>query len=65
MFLILPMMKRVSTITIGITTNDVEKSKRIFEAPQQDGEVNMPFGEFGDVTDNYDVTFQVYTEFQN
>ncbi|MDP4549647.1 VOC family protein [Alkalihalobacillus macyae] len=55
-------------ITIGITTNDVEKSKRIFEALQQDGTVNMPFGEqpfspgFGDVTDKFGVTFLVYTE---
>ena len=58
-------------ITLGITTNDVEKSKRIFEALQQDGKVNMPFGEqpfspgFGDVTDKSGVTFQVYTEIQN
>jgi PhnB protein len=58
-------------ITIGITTNDVEKSKRIFEALQQDGKVNMPFGEqpfspsFGDVTDKFGVTFQVYTEIHN
>ncbi len=55
-------------ITIGITTNDVEKSKRIFEALQQDGTVNMPFGEqpfspgFGDVTDKFGMTFHVYTE---
>jgi PhnB protein len=58
-------------ITIGISTNNVEKSKRIFEALQQDGKVNMPFGEqpfspgFGDVTDKFGVTFQVYTEIQN
>ena len=57
--------------TIGITTNDVEKSKRIFEALQQDGKVNMPFGEqpfspsFVDVTDKFGVTFQVYTEIHN
>jgi PhnB protein len=37
----------------------VEKSKRIFEGLQQDGKVNMPFGEqpfspgFGDVTDKF------------
>ncbi|MDQ0483969.1 VOC family protein [Guptibacillus hwajinpoensis] len=55
-------------ITIGITTNDVEKSKRIFEALQQEGTVNMPFGEqpfspgFGDVTDKFGVSFLVYTE---
>lgn len=55
-------------VTICITTNDVEKSRRIFEALQQDGHVNMPFQEesfspgFGDVTDKFGVTFQIYTE---
>ncbi|MDQ1914295.1 VOC family protein [Paenibacillus sp. GD4] len=55
-------------VTICITTNEVEKSKRIFEALMQDGHVNMPFREesfspgFGDVTDKFGVTFQVYTE---
>lgn len=55
-------------VTICITTNDVEQSKRIFEALQQGGHVNMPFKEepfspgFGDVTDKFGVTFQIYTE---
>lgn len=55
-------------VTICITTNDVEHSKRIFEALQQDGHINMPFKEepfspgFGDVTDKFGVTFQIYTE---
>ena len=31
-------------VTICISTNNVEKSKRIFEALRQDGQVNMPFG---------------------
>jgi PhnB protein len=58
-------------VTICISTNDVEKSKRIFEALQQDGQINMPFGEtpfslaFGDVTDKFGVTFQIFTESQN
>jgi len=58
--------KRVS---ICITTNDVEHSRRIYEALRQDGQVNMPFKEesfspgFGDVTDKFGVTFQIYTEF--
>ena len=58
-------------ITICITTNYVGKSKRIFEALQQDGKVNMPFEKqpfspgFGDVTDKFGVTFQVNTEIQN
>jgi len=55
-------------VTICITTNDVEKSKRMFDALQQDGQVNMPFKEepfspgFGEVTDKFGVTFQIYTE---
>ena len=55
-------------VTICITTNDMEKSKRIFEALRQDGQVNLPFQEesfspgFGDVTDKFGVTFQIYTE---
>lgn len=54
-------------VTICIT-NGVEHSKRIFEALQQGGHVNMPFKEepfspgFGDVTDKFGVTFQIYTE---
>ena len=57
-------------VTICITTNDVEHSRRIYEALRQDGQVNMPFKEesfspgFGDVTDKFGVTFQIYTEFQ-
>lgn len=57
-------------ITICITTNDVEKSRRIFEALRQGGQVNLPFQEesfspgFGDVTDKFGVTFQIYTEIQ-
>ncbi|TCN25199.1 VOC family protein [Mesobacillus foraminis] len=55
-------------VTICITTTNVEKSKQIFEALCQDGQVNMPFEEtpfspgFGDVTDKFGVTFQIYTE---
>lgn len=55
-------------VTICITTNDIGTSKRIFEALRQDGQVNMPFAEvpfspgFGDVTDKFGVTFQIYTE---
>ncbi|WP_248931133.1 VOC family protein [Paenibacillus hamazuiensis] len=55
-------------VTICITTDSVEKSKRFFEALRQDGQVNMPFEEtefspgFGDVTDKFGVTFQIYTE---
>lgn len=58
-------------VTICITTNDVEQSKRIYEALRQGGQVNIPFNEesfspgFGDVTDKFGVTFQIYTEIQN
>ncbi len=57
-------------VTICITTNDVEHSRGIFEALQQGGTINMPFKEepfspgFGDVTDKFGVTFQIYTELQ-
>lgn len=57
-------------VTICITTNEVEKSRVIFEALSQGGKINLPFKEepfspgFGDVTDKYGVTFQVYTEVQ-
>ncbi|MFF2886015.1 VOC family protein [Paenibacillus sp. NPDC057967] len=58
-------------VTICITTNDVEQSKRIYEALRQGGQVNMPFNEepfspgFGDVTDKFGVTFQIYTEIES
>ncbi|QYR24235.1 VOC family protein [Paenibacillus sp. sptzw28] len=58
-------------VTICISTNSLEKSKRFFEALRQDGQVNMPFEEtpfspgFGDVTDKFGVTFQIYTEIQS
>lgn len=57
-------------VTICITTNDVEESKRIYEALRQEGQVNMPFKEepfspgFADVTDKFGVTFQIYTELE-
>lgn len=55
-------------VTICITTNDVAQSKAIFEALREGGNVNIPFTEesfspgFGDVTDRFGVTFQIYTE---
>ncbi len=58
-------------VTICITTNDVEKSKRIYDALRQGGQVNIPFKEepfspgFGDVTDKFGVTFQIYTEIEH
>jgi len=58
-------------VTICITTNDVDHSKRIYEALRQDGQVNLPFKEepfspgFGDVTDKFGITFQIYTEIED
>jgi PhnB protein len=55
-------------VTICISTNDKEKSIQIFDALQQDGQVNMPMQEthfspsYGIVTDKFGVTFQIYTE---
>jgi len=57
-------------VTICITTNEVAKSKQIFEALGEGGQVNLPFKEepfspgFGDVTDKFGVTFQIYTELE-
>jgi PhnB protein len=58
-------------VTICISTNEVEKSKQIFDALRQDGHVNCPLEEtsfspaFGNVTDKFGVTFQIVTESQN
>ncbi|CAM3373579.1 VOC family protein [Marinicrinis lubricantis] len=62
---------RGKQVTICITTNSLEQSKRFFEALRQNGHVNMPFEAtpfspgFGDVTDQYGVTFQIYTEIES
>ncbi len=58
-------------VTICITTNSVGQSRRIFEALRDNGQVNLPFREepfspgFGDVTDQFGVTFQIYTELES
>jgi PhnB protein len=57
-------------VTICISTNDLEKSKQMYESLQQGGQVNMPLQEthfspaYGIVTDKFGVTFQIYTESQ-
>jgi len=59
-----------NAVTICITTDDVEHSRKIFEALAQEGQVNLPFKEevfspgFGDVTDKFGITFQIYTELE-
>ncbi|PWA09266.1 hypothetical protein DCC39_13260 [Pueribacillus theae] len=58
-------------VAICISTKDVEKTKQIFEALQQDGQVNAPLEEtpfspaFANVTDKFGITFQIVTENQN
>ncbi|MUK90343.1 VOC family protein [Ornithinibacillus sp. L9] len=55
-------------VTISITTNDVEKSKRFFEALKDEGKVKMPFQQqsfspgYGSLTDKFGVTFLFDTE---
>jgi PhnB protein len=57
-------------VTICISTNDLEKSKKIYESLQQGGQVHMPLQEthfspaYGIVTDKFGVTFQIHTESQ-
>lgn len=57
-------------VTICISTNDTEKSRQMYEALQQDGQVNMPLQEtffspaYGSVTDKFGVNFQIFTEGQ-
>ncbi|MFA1819295.1 VOC family protein [Virgibacillus oceani] len=55
-------------VTICITTQDMEKSKRFFEALAHEGVVKMPFQEtsfsaaYGSLTDKFGVTFLIDTE---
>lgn len=57
-----------SQVTICISSNDPSKSKQIYEALLDGGQVNMPLQEtffsplYGIVTDKFGVTFQLYTE---
>lgn len=60
----LPIQKG-NQVKICISTNDVEKSRRIFEALQQDGQVNSPLEvtpfspAYGNVTDKFGVAFTI------
>ncbi|MCZ8515390.1 VOC family protein [Paenibacillus filicis] len=57
-------------VTICISTNDKNRSKQIYDALQQGGQVNMPLQEthfspaYGIVQDKFGVTFQIFTEGQ-
>ncbi|MDF2652546.1 MAG: hypothetical protein K0Q73_8351 [Paenibacillus sp.] len=54
-------------VQICITAPDVEKSKQLYEALQQGGQVIIPLKKmhfspaFGMVTDKFGVTFQIFT----
>ncbi|AIG26448.1 VOC family protein [Brevibacillus laterosporus] len=55
-------------VTICIATSNKEESTQIYEALQEGGQVNMPLQEthfspaYGIITDEFGVTFQIYTE---
>ncbi|WP_312114763.1 VOC family protein [Brevibacillus reuszeri] len=55
-------------VTICIVSDDVEKSKRIFDALQDGGQVIMPLQEthfspaYGNLKDKFGITFQIFTE---
>ena len=55
-------------VTICITTNDTQTTKKIYEALQEGGQVGMPLQEtfwspaYGIVTDKFGVTFHITTE---
>lgn len=61
-------LQKGDNVTICITTKDAEKSKQFYEALSQGGQVKMPFQEtffspaFGEVTDKFGITFQIFTE---
>lgn len=57
-----------NNVTICITCDDPARSKEMFAALEQGGQVTMPLMEtsfsplYGMVVDKYGVTFQIYTE---
>ncbi|GGL46350.1 VOC family protein [Sporolactobacillus putidus] len=60
--------KSGNQVTICITVDDKEQSDRIFEALSKGGSVKMPLQEtffspaYGIVTDQFGVTFQIFTQ---
>lgn len=64
-------IKQGNQVTIYISTNDAEKSKRYFEALKHEGQVKMPFQEtsfsagYGSLTDKFGVTFLFDTDNQS
>ncbi|QDY82077.1 VOC family protein [Paenibacillus polymyxa] len=55
-------------VSICITTDSVEQSQKMFDALQQGGQVGMALQEthfspaYGNITDKFGVTFQIFTE---
>ncbi|WP_067928642.1 VOC family protein [Alicyclobacillus shizuokensis] len=55
-------------VTICISTNDKEQSKRFFDALKEDGKVSMPLQEtffspaYAVLTDKFGVTWQIHTD---
>ncbi|GGI11144.1 VOC family protein [Gottfriedia solisilvae] len=55
-------------VTICISTNDIEKSRHIFEGLSKGGQVELPLQDtgfspaYGKVVDKFGVLFQVFTE---
>ncbi|MFD0695970.1 VOC family protein [Paenibacillus sp. GCM10027628] len=55
-------------VNICITVNETEQAKQIYEALRQNGQVNIPLAAihfspaYGMVTDQYGVTFQIFTK---
>lgn len=55
-------------VTICITSHDAEKSKQIFAALEDGGQVTMPLTEthfspaYGQVKDKFGITFQIFTQ---
>ena len=61
-------VQKGENVTICITAKDAEKSKQFYEALKQGGRVIMELQEthfspaFGQVTDKFGVSFQIFTE---
>lgn len=61
-------LQKGNHVTICLMTDDLARSKEIFAALEQGGQVNMPFQEtfwspgYGIVVDKFGVTFQISTE---
>jgi len=58
-------------VTICVTPNDVERAQVVFDKLKQGGQVNFPLEKtsfspaYGNVTDKFGITFQIFTEEQD